>query len=213
MNTSVSTSVALLLLAVLGSEGQERARSLLAEAREQGAKATNSIGVEFQVLSPFELLAQSDLVLRGRIVGAKTSLTPDESWVVTDYEIAPIHVVKQNAPMNTARPGEITPIILRLLGGTVVVDGRYRLTTNVPDFPESETPKLGEEMIFFMMYSIDERGVVDKKMYYLMGGPFSVFRILNGHVQPLRSAMAKQLGNKSVAVEAFLSDLQQKLSK
>jgi hypothetical protein len=133
--------------------------------------------------------------------------------VVTDYEITPIHVVKQNAPMNTARPGESTPIVLRLLGGTVVVDGRYRLTTNVPDFPESETPKLGEEMIFFMRYSIDERGVVDKNVYYLLGGPFSVFRIVNGNVQPLRGAMAKHLGNRSVAVEGFLSDLQQKVRK
>src|SRR5438445_2214723 len=100
-----------LLLAVFAPEAQERPRSLLAEAKEQGAKATNSIDLEFQVLTPLELLSESDLVLRGRIVAAKTSLTSDESWVVTDYEIAPIHVVKQNAPMNTARPGEVTPIV------------------------------------------------------------------------------------------------------
>jgi hypothetical protein len=158
------------------------------------------------VLSQLQLLSESDLVLRGRIVAVKALLREDESWVVTNYEIAPIHVVKQTAPMNTARPGEVTRIVLRLLGGTVVVDGRYRLTTIVPAFPESETPKLGEEMIFFMRYRVDEQGVVDKKTYNLTNGRFGIFRILNGHVQALRSAAAEKLGNKSVTVEVFLSE-------
>src|SRR5258705_9930386 len=159
VNTNVATSVVFLLLAASVPGAQERSRSLLAEAKEQGATAANSIDIEYPVLSQLQLLSESDLVLSGRIVAATALLREDESWVVTNYEIAPIHVVKQTAPMNTARPGEVTPIVLRLLGGTVVVDGRYRLTTIVPDLPESETPKLGEEMIFFMRYSVDDQGV------------------------------------------------------
>jgi hypothetical protein len=124
VKTNVSIPIIFLLSAVLVSQAQERSRNLLAEAKEQGATASNSIDIEFPVLSQRQLLSESDLVLRGRIVAAKTSLSEDESWVVTNYEITPTHVVKQTAPMNTARPGEVTPIILRLLGGTVVVDGR-----------------------------------------------------------------------------------------
>jgi hypothetical protein len=213
VNTHVSTSVVFFLLAALVPQAQERSRSLLAEAKEQGTSATNSIDIDYPVLSQLQLLSESDLVLRGRIVAAKALLREDESWVVINYEIAPVYVVKQTAPMNTARPGEVIPIVLRILGGTVVVDGRYRLTTVVPDFPESETPKLGEEMIFFMRYSIDEQGAVDKKMFNLTNGPFGIFRILNGHVQALRSAAAEKLGSKSMTVEVYLSDLQRKLSK
>ena len=202
------------LLAASVSAAQERLPSLLARATEQGGTATNSIDVEFGVLSPSQLLSQSDLVLHGRIVSAAASLKADESFVVTKYEIAPFRVVKQNEPMmNGPRPGETTPIVLRVLGGSVVVDSRYRLTTVVPDFPESETPRIGEEMIFFMRYSIDERGVLDKKVYNLTNGPFSVFRVLDGRVRSLRRAMAGYLGDKPVLVAAFLNDLQQKLSK
>ena len=207
------SSVILLLLAVSALATQERLPSLLERAKEQGGTAANSIDLEFPVLNFPQLLAQSDLVLQGRIVEAKTSLQSDESFVVTKYEIAPIRIVKQNNPMNPTKPGETNPIVLRLLGGTVVVDGRYHLTTNVHDFPDSDRPRVGEQMIFFMLYSVDERGVVDKKVYNLTNGPFSVFRVRDGHVQALRHAMADHLGDKPVAVAAFLSDLRQKLSK
>lgn len=213
MSIYFTRSIILFFFAISVASGQERLRSLLELAKGQGGTAANSIDLEFPVLNFPQLLGQSDLVLQGRIVEAKTSLKSDESFVVTKYEIAPIRIVKQNNPINPTKPGETNPIVLRLLGGTVVVDGRYHLTTNVPDFPDSDRPKVGEEMIFFMLYSVDERGVVDKKVYNLTNGPFSVFRVRDGHVQALRHAMADHLGDKPVAVAAFLSDLQRKVSK
>jgi hypothetical protein len=74
-------------------------------------------------------------------------------------------------------------------------------------------PRIGEEMIFFMLYSRDERGVIDKKVYNLTNGALSVFNVRDGRVQPLRHAMAQHLGAKPVTVGAFFSDLQRRLSK
>ena len=48
VNTNVSTSVVFLLLAVSVPEVQERSRSLLTEAKEQGATVTNSIDIDYQ---------------------------------------------------------------------------------------------------------------------------------------------------------------------
>src|SRR5437868_463022 len=106
------------------------AQSLRDRAKQEGGSATTIMGFEFDVVGVPELLSQSDLVLYGRIVEAKPRLSRDESYVMTDYVIAPLRILKQTKPTNAARPGETTQIVVNRPGGTLI-DSRYRLSTSV----------------------------------------------------------------------------------
>src|SRR5262249_43749804 len=124
------------------------AQSLRDRAKREGGSATTIMGFEYDVASVRELLAQSDLVIHGRIIEVTPRLSPDESYVVTDYVIAPLKVVKNSKPMSTARPGESTRIVVNRPGGRLI-DNDYRLSTNVIGDSESDALKVGEEVIVF----------------------------------------------------------------
>jgi hypothetical protein len=177
-------------------------QSLRDLARQQGGTAATHIGADFGYMSPTELMSRSDLVLQGRIVDAKLHLGPDESYVVTDYTIAPIRVVKQKRPTTTARPGETTEIIVRRVGGQVT-EGNLQFSTTVNVYPESESFKVGEEIVVFLQFDMSER------VYVFANGPFSAFRVQSGRVQPMtqRAARAPTAMPKDKDVTSFIDEL------
>lgn len=177
------------------------AQSLRDRAKQEGGTATTIMDFEFDVVGVPELPSQSDLVLYGRIVEAKPRLSRDESYVTTDYVIAPLRILKQTKPMNTARPGETTQIVVNRPGGTLI-DGRYRLSTSVDAYPESEALKKGEEAIVFLQHR------ANAGEYGFTGGPFGVFRVADGRVHPMTHEVASRRGDKPAAVGAFLEELQ-----
>lgn len=97
--------------------GALTAQSLRDSSRREGGSATKTMGFEYDVVGVPELLSKSDLVLYGRIIEVKPRLSADESYVMTDYVIAPLKVVKNTKPMSTARPGESTQIVVNRPGG------------------------------------------------------------------------------------------------
>ena len=194
-NLLTSTVIAFLLVSALA------AQSLRERAKREGGSATTTMGFEFDVVGIPELLSQSDLVLYGRVVDVKPHLSPDESYVITDYEIAPLRAMKQTRLVTTARPGQTTQILVSRPGG-VLIEGGYRLSTSVTSYPESEALKLGEEAVLFLKYR------ADTKAYSFTGGPFGVFRVFDGRVQAMTHEAAQRRGDKPSAVNAFLDELQ-----
>src|SRR4029453_3631019 len=150
-------------------------QSLRDLARQQGGKATSQWGVDFGAMQTPELMSRSDLVLQGLIVDAKSHLGPDESYVVTDYTIGPIRIVKQNRPATTARPGETKEIIERRRGGEVSESNRqFGTTVNV--YPESGSFKVGEEIVVFLLFDMSE------PVYVFKNGPLSSFHVQGGGI-------------------------------
>ncbi len=176
-------------------------QSLRDLARQQGGSVTNGIDLDFGVEMIPALLSQADLVVHGRIIASRTRLLADESHVVTEYEVAPIRVVKQAKPMSVARPGETSRVLVWCVGGTLIENG-YRLSTSVNAYPESETYKVGEEVVLFLQYRADTGA------YDLSGGPFGAFRIQGGRVQPMTREVTVRRGDKPLDLAIFLDQLQ-----
>ena len=195
MRLLAATVIAVFLVSALA------AQSLRDRAKREDGSATTMMGFEYDVAGVPELLAQSDLVLDGRIIEVKPRLSPDESYVMTDYVIAPLRVVKNTKPMSTARPGESTRIVVSRPGGRLIDDG-YRLSTKVLGDSESEALKLGEEAIVFLQYRAASR------TYAFTSGPFGAFRVANGLVQAVTTEVAQRRGDKPSLVNAFLDELQ-----
>jgi hypothetical protein len=169
-------------------------------ARQQGGKATSIMSVEYGATKISELLSQSDLVLQEQIVDAKPHLGPDESYVVTDYLIAPTRVVKQKRPATTARPGETTEIVVRRLGGQLS-EGNLQFATAVNAYPESESFRVGEEIVVFLQYDASAR------VYRFTSGPFGAFRVQGGRVQPMTQEASARRGDTPKDVTTFVDEL------
>jgi hypothetical protein len=175
-------------------------QSLRDLARQRGGKVESIVDVEYGAANMNELMASSDLVLRGHIADAKVHLRQDESAVVTDYVIAPIQVFKQRRPTGVARPGETTEIVVRRPGGRLV-EGGLEMTTSVNIYPESESFKVGEDVVLFLVYNPDGR------VYNFAGGPFGACRVQDGRVYPMTRATATRRGDQPVDVATFLNGL------
>jgi hypothetical protein len=120
-------------------------------------------------MKTLELLAQSDVVLQGRVADAKAHLGPDESYVVTDYVIAPTRFIKPKQTVATARPGETTDIVVQRIGGQMT-EGGLQFGTATNGYPESESFKVGEDVVVFLQFDSAAR------VCRLTQGPFGAFR-------------------------------------
>jgi hypothetical protein len=64
---------------------------------------------------------------------------------------------------------ETTEIIVRRVGGQVT-EGNLQFSTTVNVYPESESFKVGEEIVAFLLFDMSER------VYVFTNGPFSAFK-------------------------------------
>ena len=175
-------------------------QSLRDRAKREGGRAVNDISFTLPITTIPELLSQSDLVMRACIVEARSHLAPDESHVVTDYVAAPILMIKQKRPLATSRPGETTEIVVRLAGGRLVENGLEMITT-VNLYSESESFKVGEEVVVFLDYDTDAR------VYILTGGPFGAFRLQDGRVRAMTQKASERRGDTPKDVTTFVDEL------
>ena len=181
------------------------AQSLREIARQHGGNVSNIMDIDCGIASTAELMAQSDLVLRGTITSSKSHLKSDETSVVTDYVVEPVKVFKQRQVASVARPGEVAQIIARRPGGKVM-DGSLSLSTSVDAYPEAESFKRGEDVIVFLVYDSVAR------VYHFTGGPFGVFRIASRHVHPMTHEVATRRGDQPIDLAAFLSRVEREAS-
>ena len=184
-----------------------RASSLLAQtlpdfARQQGGSARRMIGLDGPIARPAELMSKSDLVIHGRVVDVTRRLTADQVDVVTDYTVVPIQSFKERRAAAVARPGAVANVVVRQYGGSMVTADGLRLSTSVNVFPESESFKVGEEIIVFLT----DRPEVG--LYRFTDGEFGAYRIRDGMVTPMTQAVAARLQVQPVKAPLFFADLQ-----
>jgi hypothetical protein len=157
-----SFSSLLSMLLVVSSAGlpsivQEPLDSLKDVARRLGGTATSKIIVESPLMSLEELTRAAELIVRGRLDAMTVRLSDDESTVFRDFTVSPLETLKQPSDLagaNQPRPAE--SIVLRQLGGTIVVDG-LTLTTST-NWEHRDTPMVpGQDYVLFLSRATPSR--------------------------------------------------------
>jgi hypothetical protein len=193
----LACSIALSPLSALGQTLPEIARTL-------GGSATNGMDIDAPISRPADLMSRADLVVNGRVTSATTRLNADQSYVMTDYTIAPIQVFKQKRLDTVSTPGMVSTIVVQRTGGSLTTADGLHLSTDVNIYPESETFREGEEVVLFLIY------YADTKMYTFATGEFGVYRIRNGMATLMTASAAKRRGDQPIASSALFAELQHK---
>lgn len=191
-------TVLLVCVCVTGKPGF--CQSLRDRAKQEGGRASSLWNIDYPYMSTPELVSQSDFVLQGRIIDAKSHLGSDESYVVTDYTIAPLRFVRAKRSTSAARPGETTEIVVRRIGGQAT-EGNLHFGTKVDAYPESESFKVGEEVLVFLQYDSNAR------LYTFTGGPLGAYRVQSGRVQPMTKEVAKHHIEMPKDLTTFIDEL------
>jgi len=190
-----------LVLFMLVSVSALEAQSLREQAKTQGGTAENRLNMRYGVATLSELATISDLVIHARILSASALLKPDETYVVTDYQLMPIQILKNKVNPAGSRPGPLTPLVARRPGG-VVIEGQLRMVTSVGWFPKEETLRIGEEAVLFL--SSHPSG----QFYSFTGGPYGIFRVREGQVEAMTKQVARLREDSPRPLAAFLRDVE-----
>jgi hypothetical protein len=83
------------------------------------------LGTDSPLLPLTELVSESDLIVRGRLVKLKSYLTADGHNIFTDYRLVPTQVYVDRSGMLTLgpKPGNPAPLTVTFLGGELDVEG------------------------------------------------------------------------------------------
>lgn len=174
--------------------------SLKELARLNGGRATRMADPNLPVTTMPELVSQSDTIVHARIVRAVSRLTPDETRVVTDYELVPLRFFRQRLTKSRV-PTAPVPLVTRLPAGQVHVDG-LELVSDNSAFPEPWLRE-GDECLVFLKYDSE---IAE---YIPYGGPFGMFRVVNGRVSPLTEFVAGKRHDTEKHLGSFAAELQQ----
>jgi len=199
MSIGTVALASLLVLSPLSALGQ----TLPEIARLHGGSATHTIDIDAPVSRPGDLMSRADLVVNGRVAIVTTRLNADQSDVITEYTIAPIQAFKQQRPDSFRTPGMVSSIVAQHTGGSLTTADGLHLSTSVNIYPESETFRVGEEVLLFLSYHSDTKT-------YWFSDEFSAYRIRNGVATLMTKEAAERLGNQPISSSALFAELQQK---
>ncbi len=173
-------------------------------ARLEGGSARSIIDIDAPISRPADLMSSADLVVNGRVTGITTRLSTDQLNVVTVYTITPIQAFKQRRLDAFSTPGKASTIVVERTGGSLTTADGLRLSTDVNIFTESETLRVGEEVLLFLIYHDDT------KTYTFASGEFGVYRIRNGMATLMTTRAAKKRGDQPIASSVLFGQLQGK---
>jgi hypothetical protein len=175
-------SAILLCLVLVSRLLAQHPQSLVTSARQLGGKADNGLTVELTFV-PFDtLVADADVIVRGRVRSVSTRLSTDERWVLTQYEVTPTHFFKRPSSDKSGPIGDGSVFVTHP-GGQVQVDG-LQLATNVNVYPQAEILRQGEDVILLLSKKESEPGT-----FQIEGGPFGAFRVKRGMVAYMTQAV------------------------
>jgi hypothetical protein len=122
-----------------------------------------------------ELTKGADVVLRGRLVKGRTFLQ-NEIYIITEYEVRDTQVISGSlAPVASAKPGGVSPIILGVFGGELTINGE---TIRAEDHAMASDITSGQEYLLFL-----KRFGQDPRQYQLHNG--GIFEIAEGQARAL----------------------------
>jgi hypothetical protein len=119
-----------------------------------------------------QVLAKTDLVVRGVVTQTRSYLSPDEREVYTDYEIRTPSIPYRASVVTLPKGGNASPVTVTLLGGTVELNG-LQFKSEYEGLPALAS---GEEYIL-LLESTGGR-------YFIAEQYFGAFRIIDGRVEP-----------------------------
>jgi len=193
-------SSTLLCLVLVSGLFVQHPQSLVASARELGGKADNGLTVELTFV-PFDtLVADADVIIRGRVQSRSTRLSTNEHWVLTQYEVTPTHFFKRPDTEGTGPAGDRNVFVTHP-GGEVQVNG-LQLATRVNVYPETEVFRRGEDVILLLSKKEAEPGT-----FQIESGPFGAFRVKGGIVAYMTQAVRENHPDEPLtALEERISD-------
>ena len=174
--------------------------SLKEEARLLGGRVNETVTVD-SALAPLPMLvAEADLIVRGRVVRTATSLNRTETAVRTLFTLTPQRVLKDNLKVATSkRPGATAPLTFFEPGGTVHVDGlEITQTYNNATQPPLQT---GDEIIGFFVQD-DEPDIL--RFHH---GPYGLLRVHGRKVTAANSRIARYRPIKHGAVDEVQAEI------
>jgi hypothetical protein len=177
------------------------AQTLPEFARLHGGSATTVIDIDGPISRPGELMSLADLVIHGRITSVDVRLNADQSEVLTQYTVEPIQAFKQRTTDTVGSPGMVAKVIVERSGGVLTTEDGLRLSTNVNIFPESESFRVGEEVLFFLNYR------PGTKMHTFTNGEFGAYRIKNGMASLMTMTASKRRRDTPTTSTALFADL------
>ncbi len=153
-----------------------------------------------------------DLIVRSRVTGKVSQLSDDESTVYTDYTITAGRVLKKPVGWGSSSvQGPVPQIILRRVGGLVVVDGLH-LETQTDAVDRDKPIGVGDEYVFFLMSPVASSAMTKHArsgVFELTCGEFALFPIRNGKLESFTRLAAGRRPLATDDPEAFLSSVQQ----
>jgi hypothetical protein len=197
MEIEIRAGLAIVL--TLGVSVSAAQMSLKELARLNGGRATMMAEPLLPVTTMPELVSQSDTIVHARVVRAVSKLTPDETRVVTDYELVPLRFFRQRQTQSRV-PTAPVPLVMRVPAGRVHVDG-LELALDNSAFPEPWLRE-GDECLVFLQY---DSQIAE---YIPYGGPFGMFRVVNGRVRPLTEFVAGKRPDTEKDLGSFAAELQ-----
>lgn len=168
------------------------AQSLRERAKESaGPLELSTMALRPQKSLP-DVVSESDAIVYGILRDARSRLTPDEQYIVTDFQVEPIRVLFQKGGVRST-PGPVPPLTVTDFGGELELEGKRVRWTEANVRPLTA----GERVFLFLRW--DEQA----KAYGLISGPYGVFSVADGKVEP-RSKLEE---HRDESVDAFIGEV------
>lgn len=129
------------------------------------------------LLSLSTLSTTADVVVDARLVRPRARLSDDKTQIYTDYDMVPSRVVRSKIGdiLTSQSPGMRAPLVLSVLGGVIVIDGKTVQATNA----RMKFIKGGGR---YLVFASRQRA----NGFVPVGGPGGIFEVLDtGRVNPL----------------------------
>jgi len=179
--------------------GFATAQSLPEKARTSGGKPVTS-GVLSDIFpkSIEELTAKSDAVVITMLTRGRTSLTPDEKYLFTPYEMSNIRVVAGALPSLSGALGKVNPFTLIHGGGEIILDG---VPVRSVDYNFPNGFKNGQHLVFVKRYR------AEPGQYQIYNG--GIFAIDSDQLRPVASGSATLFAEiKGTPISQMVSRIQ-----
>jgi hypothetical protein len=184
---------------VVTLSGSAAAQTLRDRARNSDGKPVAS-GVLNHIFrkSIEQLTTESDVVVIAMLERGKTSLTADEKYLYTPYDMSNVRVIAGSLPSLSGQMGKINPLTLIHGGGEIVLEGVpvRSVDYNLPNGLES-----GRHLLFLKQYR------TEPGQYQIYNG--GVFAIDSDTLRPLTGGADTLFpGMRDMPVSQIVSQIQ-----
>lgn len=173
--------------------------------RERVARAHTDVALTVNVDGPVvtleQILAETDLVVRGSVGRATAKLSADEREITTTYEIVNPQVSFSKSYAQAARPGLPTRVITVTQPGGTVSIGAFTATIRYDD---AEMLKTGTDVIVLLR---------DDRESYAISGRAGMFEVRDARIVPLAKRRGEHQRFAGMTPEVFLVALRKALKQ